>query len=31
MANGIITRKDIIEDQALTIGLEYAKIYAASY
>jgi hypothetical protein len=25
MANGIITRKDIIEDQALTIGTEYAK------
>jgi hypothetical protein len=28
MANGIITRKDIIEDQALTIGTEYAKIPA---
>lgn len=25
MANGLITRKDIIEDQALTIGTEYAK------
>mgnify|MGYP003640703870 FL=1 len=25
MANGLITRKDIIEDQALTIGTDYAK------
>jgi hypothetical protein len=25
MANGVITRKDIIEEQALTIGIEYAK------
>jgi hypothetical protein len=25
MANGVITRKDIIEEQALTIGTEYAK------